>query len=100
MNKMNLEKYRICDRKNIPQCPHYQMLTFSQRVEWTPRYDYHDPQEGTSTTIPHVNVYCFTTISELNDAISLILKSINKEDFVFYRVEKLGDVNISVSVSI
>lgn len=85
-------KKKVSKRADIPDGPHFVVLHFTTRSE-TDSYDCNQ-----SYSVPHIDHYCFTEQSDLQDFV--LECQMEKRDFIFYRVDKLGEAKLSITTNV
>ena len=98
LNTYHWHSHQARERNDIPNTPHYQALVFGSRNEWSPPYDRHDDQAGTTSSTPQVDVYVFKTREELNLFVTEASKT--STSFVFFAVPALGKAQVKVTVGV
>lgn len=87
-------KYKAKKRDDIPSEPHFQVLVFKTRTEWSPGWGKDD--RGDSSSVPHVDVYVFKKREDLDIFVSIAARTTTP--FVFYHVGSLGKATVKVEV--
>ncbi len=85
----------VKEAKQKPGGPHYAAVLFGTRSEYSPPYDKGD--SGYSSQVPEITYFAFLDKNDLTTWVGEASKA-NKE-FFFFHVNKLGEMNIKVSVS-
>lgn len=86
--------FELKKRDKMPVGPHFQVLLFTQRNEYSPPYDRHD--SGTSYAVDEVRVFVFTKKSDLEMFVDDAARF--GANFVFYHVNSLGKATVKVDV--
>jgi|SRR5271157_1665739 len=86
------------EKKDIPNTPHFQAIVFGTRAETVGSYGPPDPPGDTYITVPHVEVYVFNEVFELEAFVSKATRE--NVSFVFYSVPSLGKSAVKVSLDV
>ena len=75
--------------------PHYVVVVFTQSSEFVPGYDERD--SGSYQTSDAIQMFAFNSEEEVKAIVEDLISSNMK--YVFYKVEKLGEAKINISLT-
>lgn len=86
-------RYQVKEPKDKPQVPHFAGMVFEKHYEDS---GYSAQEGGGSYQVPHVEYFAFVEKADLERWLASVVQS--SKDFFFFRVPKMGEVALQVSV--
>lgn len=86
-------KYQVREPKDKPKGPHFAVVVFEKHYEDS---GYSEREGGGSYQVPHVEYFAFTEKGDMERWLASAVQS--SKDFFFFRVPKMGEVALQVSV--
>ena len=80
----------------VPTEPHFQILVSEPKQVYTPGWDAND--SGYTSSVEHISVYAFKNRSDLDEAVTRLLKDNSK--FVFHSVGSAGRAIVNTIVEL